>query len=74
MLAGGVNVTINTDDPSISGITLGDEYGLACEILGISRPTLGERILAAARGAFLPDAEKQLLVENLHNLLKDTLF
>jgi adenosine deaminase len=74
MLAGGVNVTINTDDPSISGITLGDEYGLACEILGISRPTLGERILAAARGAFLPDAEKRLLVENLHNLLKDTLF
>jgi adenosine deaminase len=74
MLAAGVNVTLNTDDPSISGITLGDEYGLACEVLGITRLALSERILAAARAAFLPDVERQQLVENLRNLLKDTLF
>jgi adenosine deaminase len=74
MLAAGVNVTLNTDDPSISGITLGDEYGLACEVLGTTRAALGERILAAARAAFLPDAERRQLVESLRNLLKDTLF
>jgi len=74
LLAAGVNVTINTDDPGISGITLSDEYGLACEILGLSRPALCERILAAARAAFLPDAERRLLVENLRRQLKDTLF
>ena len=74
LLAAGVNVTLNTDDPSISGITLGDEYGLACEVLGITRPALSERILAAARAAFLPDVERLQLVESLRKLLNDTLF
>ncbi len=74
MLAGGVNVTLNTDDPSISGITLSDEYGLATEILGVTRPALRQRILAAARAAFLPDAERRALVESLNDLLKSTLF
>jgi adenosine deaminase len=73
MLAGGVNVTLNTDDPSISGITLSDEYGLATEILGITWPVLGERILAAARAAFLADGERRTLVDNLNDLLKSTL-
>jgi adenosine deaminase len=74
LLADGVNITLNTDDPSISGITLSDEYALACEVLGITRPALGERILAAARAAFLPDAERQQLVESLHSQLIGTLF
>jgi adenosine deaminase len=73
LLAAGVNVTLNTDDPSISGITLGDEYGLACETLGITRPALGQRILAAARAAFLPDAERWVLIDSLSDQLKGTL-
>jgi adenosine deaminase len=73
LLAAGVNVTLNTDDPSISGITLSDEYGMACEILGLSRPALRQRILAACQAAFLPDAERQSLVESLGDLLKDPL-
>ena len=69
MLAAGINVTLNTDDPSISNITLGDEYSLACEVLGVPRPVLHESILAAARAAFLPDDERLLLVESLRRLL-----
>ena len=69
LLAAKVNVTFNTDDPSISGITLSDEYGLACEVLGITQPVLHERILAAARAAFLPESERRLLVEKLGGLL-----
>jgi adenosine deaminase len=69
MLAAGVNVTFNTDDPSISQITLGDEYRLAVEELNIAPETLKERILAAAQAAFLPGAGKKILVEALQKEL-----
>ena len=69
MLTAGLNVTLNTDDPSISQITLSDEYRLACEELGLPLSTLQERILAGAQAAFLPPAEKQQLVEQLRREL-----
>jgi len=65
MLGHGLNVTINTDDPGISAITLSDEYCLACEFLGLPLPSLGERTLAAAQAAFLPEHEKQALIIRL---------
>ena len=65
MLAAGLDVTINTDDPSISQITLGDEYCLVCEHLGLSLTSLRQRVLAAARAAFLPEAGKRDLVASL---------
>ena len=65
MISLGLNTTINTDDPSISQIKLSDEYRLACEDLGLSVKTLQERVLAAAQAAFLPDEERQKLVESL---------
>lgn len=65
MLEMGLNVTINTDDPSISQITLSDEYRYACEVLNISWPSLRDRIFAAAMAAFLPENEKKALLEAL---------
>lgn len=65
MLANGLNVTLNTDDPSISQICLSDEYRKFCEDLGIPLSTLRERVLSAARAAFLPDSERGMLVEQL---------
>ena len=70
MLESGLNVTLATDDPSISQITLGDEYRRVCEELGMTRQVLQERILAAAQAAFLPEAEKVKLVANLKKELK----
>jgi adenosine deaminase len=61
----GLNVTLNTDDPSISQITLGNEYRLACEELGLTQAGLRERVLAAAEASFLSDIEKEYLVEKL---------
>ncbi len=61
----GLNVTINTDDPSISQITLSDEYEAAGEELGLQVDTLRQRILAAAQAAFLPPAEKDSLIQAL---------
>jgi adenosine deaminase len=69
MLSLGLEVTINTDDPSISQITLSDEYRLACEDLGLTAVQLKERVLAAARASFLPAEERQNLIDRLNDKL-----
>ena len=51
--------TINTDDPSISRITLSHEYHTACEDLRMTQTTLRQRIVAAAKACFLPEKEKR---------------
>jgi adenosine deaminase len=65
MIAAGLDVTINTDDPSISQITLSNEYQIAVTDLQLSKTILKERILAAAQAAFLPEAEKKKIVSAL---------
>ncbi len=65
MLQAGLEATLNTDDPSISQINLSSEYRLAMERLGFSAQSLRERILAAARAAFLPPGERQGLVNRI---------
>jgi adenosine deaminase len=65
MIAAGLDVTINTDDPSISQITLSNEFQVAGQDLNISRQVLKERILAAAQAAFLPEADKKKLLKSL---------
>lgn len=66
----GINVTINTDDPSISRITLSHEYYTACEELHMPQSVLKQRILAAAQAGFLADHEKEKLVNQLRKDLK----
>lgn len=66
----GINVTINTDDPSISRITLSHEYYTACDGLQMPQYTLKERIVAAAKAGFLPATEKEKLVTQLTKDLK----
>jgi adenosine deaminase len=65
MMEEGINVTIGADDPSISQITLTDEYHRICEDMGMSHSKLKDRILAAAKAAFLPDKERQALIDEL---------
>ncbi len=65
MLEMGLNVTICSDDPSISQITLTDEYHRVCEDMDLSHPRLKERILAAAQAAFLPEEERCKLIDEL---------
>jgi adenosine deaminase len=65
MLDDGINITLGTDDPSISQITLTDEYHRVCEDMDLSQARLKERILAAVKAAFLPDQERQKLVDEL---------
>jgi len=70
MIEAGLNTTINTDDPSVSRITLSQEYHVVCNELGLSLDTLKERILAAAQASFLPDNERNDLVGRLTKELK----
>ena len=70
MLDLGLNVTINTDDPSISRITLSHEYYTACEDLRMPQNILKQRIVAAAHACFLPENEKENLANRLYKDLK----
>lgn len=65
MLEAGLNVTINTDDPSISRITLSHEYHEVVDELGVPMDALRTCILAAAEAAFLPEADRKELVGRL---------
>ena len=62
MLAEGLNATINTDDPSISQISLSDEYRMVVEEMNIPLETMQEKTLAAAQAAFLPLDAREALV------------
>jgi adenosine deaminase len=70
MAAAGLNVTINTDDPSVSRITLSHEYQHVCEKLDMPMDELKQSVLRAARASFLGDDEKTELVESLKQEMK----
>jgi adenosine deaminase len=70
MLNAGLNVTINTDDPSVSRITLSHEYNLVCTDLGVPVDALKKCNLAAAQASFLPEKDKAELVKNVKKELK----
>ena len=70
MLHRGLNVTINTDDPSVSRITLSHEYQLACDNLGLSLDALKGTALAAAQASFLPEQEREKLTATLKKELQ----
>jgi len=61
----GILVTLNTDDPSISNVTLTDEYLVAVQGIGFTLRELKDLILNAARAAFLPPEEKERLWQTL---------
>lgn len=70
MMEKGLKVTVNTDDPSISRITLANEYQIACEKLKMSSDDLKQSVIIAAQSAFLDDKEKEKLINLLKKELK----
>ena len=70
MFEAGLKVTVNTDDPSVSRITLAHEYQHISEDLRVPMDTLKNSVLVAAQAAFLPDVEKEKLVASLKKELK----
>ena len=70
MLESGLKVTVNTDDPSVSRITLSNEFQIALEKLNIPMDVLKKSVILAAESSFLPDAEKAELIGMLRNELR----
>jgi adenosine deaminase len=58
----GLRTTINTDDPSVSNITLSDELLFSVQELGLSLDEAKQVILNGAKSAFLPEDERTALV------------
>ncbi len=67
----GVRVTINTDDPLVSNITLSDEYARVLTYLPFTFDDLKSFILNAARAAFLPVEERMDLVRRFEDWLAE---
>jgi len=69
MLAAGLQVTLNTDDPSVSRITLSHEYQHVCDQLKVPISELKQSVLRAAQASFLGGDEKVQLVESIRKEL-----
>jgi adenosine deaminase len=70
MLGAGLNVTINTDDPSVSRITLTNEYQRVGEDLKVPFDVLKNCVVNAAQSAFLVENEKKKLIAGLKKEMK----
>ncbi len=69
MLHLGLKATINTDDPSISNITLTDELTMTITRLGLTLDDVKRAIINAARASFLPEQERATLVAEITEAL-----
>ncbi|WP_370188540.1 adenosine deaminase [Aeromicrobium sp.] len=58
LVAAGVPVTINRDDPPMFGTTLTREYAVAADLLSLDRPGVVDLARAAVDASFAPDAVK----------------
>jgi adenosine deaminase len=61
----GIVVTLNTDDPGVSGIEIADEYKLAREVVGLTPEQLAQIQLNGIEVAFVEDSVKTELLTNV---------
>ena len=62
----GIRVTVNSDDPSMFGTDMNNEYVQLHEQLGFTVPELFQISLNAVDSAFLPDEEKMKFRKKFH--------
>jgi len=70
MIEADLQITLNTDDPSVSRITLSHEYQHVCEQLKMPISLLKQSVLRAAQSSFLPEDKKNEFVEIIKKELK----
>jgi adenosine deaminase len=61
MLSCGLNVTLNTDDPSISGISLSDEFSILINRIGVPISQMDTFLQNSVNASFIAYPEKQQL-------------
>lgn len=67
MLALGLKVTLNTDDPTIFNVTLTGELATAMEKLGLTFSEIKDVMLTAAASTFQPLAARESMIESLRD-------
>lgn len=65
LVAAGVPVSVNSDDPPMFGTTLEQEYAIAARLLGLDRAGVTELARAAVRHSFLDPAGKSALIAEI---------
>ena len=65
LLAEGLFVTLNSDDPPMFGTTLTEEYRRAASVLGLNRAQLAELAANGVRASFLDSGTKQALLAEI---------
>ncbi len=65
LVAAGVTVTINSDDPPMFGTTIEQEYAVAARLLGLDTAGVAELARAGVRASFLPAAGKSALLAEI---------
>ncbi len=65
LVAAGVSVTINSDDPPMFSTTLCNEYLIAADLLGLDADGVAELARAAVRASFLDPAGKSALLAEI---------
>jgi aminodeoxyfutalosine deaminase len=71
LVAAGVPVTINSDDPPMFGTTLEEEYAVAARLLGLDESGLANLAKAAVTASFLPPAGKNGLLAEIDGYTRD---
>ncbi len=61
----GVTITVNSDDPSMFGTSLNQEYQIAARLLGLDAAGVAELARAATRASFAPDEVKGALLDEI---------
>lgn len=65
IVAAGVPVSINSDDPPMFATTLNQEYEVAADLLGLDEAGVAELARAAVRMSFLDEPGKRVLLEEI---------
>jgi aminodeoxyfutalosine deaminase len=65
LVAAGVPVTINSDDPPMFGTTIEQEYAVAARLLDLDVAGVADLARAAVHAAFLPAGEKAALIAEI---------
>lgn len=71
LIRAGVRVTLNTDDPGISAITLTEEITRVLAALPLTLDDIKRMTVTAAESAFLPDAARRELAAAIQSRLLD---
>jgi aminodeoxyfutalosine deaminase len=71
LLAEGLFVTLNSDDPPMFGTSLAEEYRRAASVSGLSRDQLAGLARNGVRASFLDAAAKQGLLDEIDQVVAD---